>query len=144
MADEEDVTAECRLQHNWHVACVEKTDGIRATHAALAGRLDGDLDAEALKVDHRCEDDEGRKKVHDVGKILAVESFPKSALLVGPREQQVEKGNDCAFKLGASSSIDGGGREGFPDDRLADVCSDEERDSRALDYRQQRQGSSDF
>ena len=37
----------------------------------------------------------------------------------------------CKVKLCTSSSVDGGGREGLPDDRLADIGGDEERDARS-------------
>ena len=46
----------------------------------------------------------------------------------------MEKSNDGAFKLGSSASIDGGWGEGLPDDRFADVGSDEQRYSRSATY----------
>ena len=42
----------------------------------------------------------------------------------------MEEGDDGAFELGASAGVDGGGREGLPHDRLADVGRDEQRDPR--------------
>ena len=34
-----------------------------------------------------------------------------------------------SFEFSASTSVDGGGGERFPDDRLTDVCSNEERNA---------------
>ena len=39
----------------------------------------------------------------------------------------MEEGDHGAFKFGASASINGGGGEGLPDDRFADVGSYEQR-----------------
>ena len=41
----------------------------------------------------------------------------------------MEEGNDSAFEFGSTAGIDCGGGEGFPDDGLADVGSDEEGDA---------------
>jgi len=41
----------------------------------------------------------------------------------------VEKGDDGTFKLGSSASVDGVGRECFPDDVFTNVGSDKERDT---------------
>lgn len=43
----------------------------------------------------------------------------------------MEEGNDGTLKLGAAASVDSVGREALPDDRLADVGRNEERDTRA-------------
>lgn len=129
LGDEEDVGRQGGLQHNGHVRSVEETDGVGSTSATLAGRLDWDLDTETLEVDDSGEDEEGRDQVHDVGKVLAVERLLESALLVGPGEEEVEQRNDSSLELWATSSVDGGGGERLPDDRLANVGSNEERDT---------------
>ena len=41
----------------------------------------------------------------------------------------MEEGNDRAFKLRATTSVDGGGAERLPHDGLADVGGDEEGDT---------------
>ena len=81
------------------------------------------------------EDNECSKQIHDVRKVLAVESLPKRPLLVGPCKEEVEKGNDGAFKLGSSASIDGGWGESLPDNRFANIGSDEQRYSRSATYK---------
>jgi len=43
----------------------------------------------------------------------------------------VEEGNDGTLKLGATASVDSVGREALPENRLANVGRDEERDTRA-------------
>ena len=50
LAEEEDVGGEGRLEHDRHVGGVEEADGVGTAHATLAGRLDGDLNAEAWKL----------------------------------------------------------------------------------------------
>lgn len=47
------------------------------------------------------------------------------------RKEEVEERNECTFELGSTTCVDGRGREGLPDDRLADIRSDEKIDSRA-------------
>ena len=51
LADEEDVRAEGRLEHDGHVGGIKEADGIAAAHTSLAGGFDGDFDAETLEVD---------------------------------------------------------------------------------------------
>lgn len=131
LRDEEDVGAESGLQHDGHVGGVEEADGVRSAHTTLAGRLDGDLNTEALQVDDSGEDEESGQEVHDVGQVLTVESLVQSALLVGPGEEEVEESDDGTLELGTTTSVDGGGGEGLPHNRLADVGSDEQRDTAA-------------
>ena len=131
LTDEEDVGGKSRLEHDGHVGGVEETDGVRTAHTTLARRLDGDLDAETLEVDDGAEDGNGSDQVHDVGQVLAVEGLLEGKLLVGPGDQKVDKGDDGTLELRTSASVDGGRRESLPDDRLANVGSDEERNTTA-------------
>ena len=71
------------------------------------------------------EDDNGGDQVHNVRETLAPESLTESAALVVPGEKQVEERDDGTLKLGATSNVDGCGREGLLDDGLADVGGDE-------------------
>lgn len=43
----------------------------------------------------------------------------------------MEQADDGALEFGTAAGVDGGGREGLPYDRFADVGGDEERNSRA-------------
>ncbi len=129
LADEENVGAQSGLEHNGHVGRVEQTDGVRATHSTLARRLDRDLNAEALEVDNSREDNKGGEQVHDVRQVLAVESLAQSTLLVGPGEKEMEESNDGTLEFWATTGVDGGGREGLPDNGLADVGGNEKRDT---------------
>jgi hypothetical protein len=61
LADQEDVRAESRLEHDRHVGSVEQTNRVGSTHAPLAGRLDRDFNAEALEVDNSGENQESGK-----------------------------------------------------------------------------------
>ena len=129
LTDKEDVGGQSGLEHNGHVRGIEETNGVGSTHSTLAGRLDGNLNAEALQVDNGSEDDESRQQVHNVRKVLAVESFLQSTLLVGPGQQKVEQSDDRTLELRTTASVDGRGRECLPNDRLANVGRDEERDT---------------
>ena len=84
-----------------------------------------------MEVDNRSENSQGCEQVHDVGEMLSVEGLAEGTSLVGPSDQKVEKSDDCSLELLSTASIDGGGREGLPDDGFADVCGDEERDARS-------------
>ena len=131
LRNQEDVGGQSGLEHDRHVGGVEQTDGVGTAHATLAGRLDGDLNAEALQVDDSGENEKSGQKVHDVREVLTVESLVQSTLLVVPGEKQVEQGNDSTLELGATASVDGSGGEGLPDDRLANVGSNEQGDTTA-------------
>jgi hypothetical protein len=50
LAEKEDVGGEGGLEHDRHVRGVKEADRVGAAHATLAGRLDGNLDAEAWKL----------------------------------------------------------------------------------------------
>jgi hypothetical protein len=115
LADEENLGGERGLQHNRHVGGVEKTNRVGASSATLAGRFDWDFNAESLKVDDGCEDNEGREEVHDVWEILSIESLLESTLLVWPGKEEVEESNNCAFEFRSTASVDCGGGECFPD-----------------------------
>lgn len=43
----------------------------------------------------------------------------------------MEESDNGAFEFRSTTGVDGGGREGFPDDRLANVGGDKEGDSGA-------------
>ena len=117
------------MQHDRHVGGVEELDGIGSTLSTEPVRLDRDLDTEALEVDNSGENDDGCDEVHDVGKATTPESLTKSAALVVPGEEKVEKGNECTLEFRSTAGVDGGGRECLPDDGLANVGSNEERDT---------------
>ena len=84
-----------------------------------------------MEVDDNSKDKDSGHEVGQVGQVLSVEGFPQSADLVLSGGQQVEEGDDGALELGAAAGVDGGGRERLPDDRLADVGGDEQRDAGA-------------
>jgi len=93
--------------------------------------LDRDFDAESLKVDDDGENNDSREQAHDVGEPLPPEGLAQCTAFVMPREQEMEQRNDGTFELGPTTNVDGGRREGLPDDRLADVGGDEQVDARA-------------
>ena len=99
--------------------------------ATEACALDRDFNTETLQVDDDGEDDDGRDKVHDVGETITPERFTEGTALVVPGEEEVEKSDDGALKLGAATNVDSGGGEGLPYDGLANVGSNEQVDTRA-------------
>ncbi len=90
--------------------------------------LDWDLDAEALKVNDDGKHGKSGDKIHHVRKALSPKSLSKGTAFIVPSKKKVEEGNDGTLKLGPTASIDGGGRERFPDNRFTDVGGDEKRD----------------
>lgn len=89
LRDEEDVGGQSGLQHDGHVRGVEEADRVGTAHAALAGGLDRDFNAEALKVDDGAEDEDGGDEIHDIGQVLAVEGFLERELL------SIQSAYDC-------------------------------------------------
>ena len=124
-----------RLQDDGNVGSVEQFDGVTAVLASVAGTLDGQVNPEALEVYHHSKDEDCCEEVHQVGEVLSVESLPESPDLVLPGGQEVEQSDHGALEFGAAASVDGGGGEGLPDDGLADVGGDEQRNSRAKTWR---------
>jgi len=117
------------LKDDGDVGGVEEFDGIRRILSSISSGLDGQIDAESLEVDDDDENQHGRQQIHQVWQILTVEGFAEAAHFVRPRGQKVEQGDDRTLELGASAGVDGGGGKGLPDDRLANVGGDEERDA---------------
>ena len=70
-------------------------------------------------------------QVGEVRKILPKERLANRSHLALPRQDEVEERKHCALKLGPAPGVDDCRGEGFPEDRLADVGRDEERDRRA-------------
>ena len=116
------------LQDDRHVARVEQLDRVHLLRPAPVLGRHGEVHAEALEVDDDQEHDDGREQVCDVGQRRAVERLLQRLDLVAARQQQVEQRDDGPLELGAARSRDGVGREGLPDDVLADVGRDEQRD----------------
>jgi len=131
LRDEIEVRHQRRLQDDRHVGGVEELDGIVLHVTTVLLRLDRQIDTETLEVDHDEENQDSRQQVRDVRQVRAVEGFLQRANLVGAREHQVEKRDDCAFKLSAAARVDGGRGESLPDDGFALVRCDEERDTRS-------------
>jgi hypothetical protein len=125
------VWSERWLEHDWHVRSVEKLDWVRATLTTEAVALDRDFNPEALKVNDDGKHGKSGDKIHHVRKALTPEGLSKGTSLIIPGEKKVEKRNDGTLELGTTTGIDGSRWEGFPDNRLADVGGNEERDTRA-------------
>jgi hypothetical protein len=95
---------------------------------ALYSVIDSEIEL-TLEVDHNGEDDDGRDQAHAVGQVLPVEGLAESHLLVGPGDEEVDKADNGTLELGTTASVDSGRGECAPDDGLADVGGDEERDT---------------
>jgi len=130
LRDNVQVGDERRLEDDGDVRGVEELDGVASVVSSVSSRFDGKVDSKALEVDDDAKDQDGGEEVHDVRQVLSVERLSESSELVASGGQQVEESNDSALEFGTSSSVDGGGREGFPDDGFTDVCGDKQRDTR--------------
>lgn len=117
------------MQHDWHVGGVEELDGIGSTLSTELVRFYRDLNPESLEVDDGGKNDGGGNEIHDVWKASAPEGFAEGATLVIPGEEEMEEGNKSTLKFWSTAGVDRGGRECFPNDGLADVGSNEERDT---------------
>ena len=129
LGDEVEVGHQCGLQDDWHVRRVEELDGVGLLHAAAALGRHGEVDPEALEVDHHEEDQDRGQQVGDVRQVGAVESLLERAHLVAAGEKEVEERDDGTLELGTLSGVHGRGAERLPDDALALVGRDEEGDT---------------
>lgn len=129
LGDDVEVGDESGLEDDWNVGGVEELDWVAAVLSTVAGRLDWEVDTESLEVDNHSENEESSHQVHQVWKVLAVESLTKSTDLVRAGGEKVEESDDGSFELGSTSSVHGGWRECLPDNGFANVGGDEERDS---------------
>lgn len=82
-----------------------------------------------MEVDDDGKDQDCCQQVHQIGQVLTVEGFTQCADLIVACGQEVEQGDDSTFEFGASTGVDRRGTERFPDDGLADVRGDEQRDT---------------
>lgn len=149
LRDDVQVRNQSRLQDDRDVRGVEQLDWVGRGLSTVASRLDGKVDAEALEYDlaktarrvHRTvaylevdddgKDEHGGEEVHQVGQVLAVEGFAQRSHLIVTSGQEMEEGNDATFELSATASVDRCWTERFPDDCLADVGGNEQRNARA-------------
>lgn len=131
MRKEVHVRDERRLENDRDVGRVEELDGIGARAAALTLVLDGNLDAERLEIDNDGKNDHGGEQVGDVGKVLTEKCLLDRLHLVLARYEQVEESDESALKLVSATLVDGRRAQGLPDDVLANVGGDEERDGRS-------------
>ena len=83
-----------------------------------------------LKVNDNPKHEDGGHEIGQVGKVTAVEGLTQTTDLVCPCCQKMKECNYSTFKLCPSARVDGGGAERLPDNRLTDVGSNEERDTR--------------
>lgn len=130
LGEEVQVGDESSLKDDRNVGGVEELDWVRALLTAVLGVLHWQIDTETLEVDDDDEDEDSGEQVEDVRQVLAVESLLESADLIGTSDQQVEQSNDGTLELSTTTSVDGGRGESLPDDVLANVGGDKQRDTR--------------
>ena len=131
LGEEVEVAHEGGLEDDGHVGGVEQLDGVLALLPTMIRVLNWNIHAPALEEDHDEEDEDRGEKVGDVGQIGAVEGFLEGFEFVLSSDHEMEEGNQGALELRPASRVNGRGREGFPDNALADIGRDEEGDSRA-------------
>mmetsp|Transcript_41179 Transcript_41179/g.64341 ORF Transcript_41179/g.64341 Transcript_41179/m.64341 type:complete len:373 (-) Transcript_41179:246-1364(-) len=130
LGDEVQVGHQRRLEDDRDVGGVEELDRVVALGPLGLSVLHGQLNTEALEVNHQHEHQNSSQEIGHVGQVLAVECLLQSSHLVLLGSQQVEKRDEGSLELGPTAGVDGGGAEGLPDDVLAHVGGDEERDRR--------------
>jgi hypothetical protein len=130
LGEEVQVGDESALEDDGDVVGVEQLDGVAGLLTTVLLVLDREVDTKTLEVNDNKEDEDGGKKVGAVGQVLAVERLLESTDLVTAGDEKVEEGDDGPFELGTTSSVEGGGGESFPYDRLTDVGGNEEGDTR--------------
>jgi len=130
LGNDEDVAGKSAFKHDRHIRGIKEFDGVCEALATEAVALHRDLNAEALEVDYGSENSDGGKKVHDVGQTIPKESLLEGTALVVLGEEEMEECNNGAFELGSTTSVNGGRAEGLPNNRLAGVGCDEERNAR--------------
>lgn len=117
------------MKDDWNVGGVEELDWVAAVLSTVAGRLDWEVDTESLEVDNHRKNEESSHQVHQVWKVLTVESLTKGTDLVGAGGKKMEKSNDGSFELGSTSGVHCCRGECLPDNGFTDVGGNEERNS---------------
>ena len=84
------------IQHDRHIARVEKFDRIVGLLASGAHHLDRDVDLPSLNKAAGTKDESRRQQVRDVGQILPIQSKFQSGDLIFAREQQMEQGKESS------------------------------------------------
>ena len=130
LAHNKNIASESALEHDGHVASIEKLDRVCCALPAESVALDGDLNTETLKIDDKGKNDNSGNQVGDVRESVPPKRLFERARLVIPREQEVEERDNRALKLGTTAGVHGGGAEGLPDDRFANVSGNEQGDTR--------------
>ena len=82
-----------------------------------------------LEVDDDQDHNDSGDQVGHIRRVLSVECLLQSVESILLSEQEVEECDDSAFKLGSLIRADGDGREGLPQDDLADIGGDEQGDA---------------
>jgi hypothetical protein len=84
----------------------------------------------SLEVYGNCKDQDCGQQIHQIGQVLAVESFTESSNFVLTSGQKVEQSDDSTFEFCVSASVDCRRAEGLPHDRFANVGGDKKRNTR--------------
>jgi hypothetical protein len=61
-----------------------------------------------LKINDNTKDHDSGEQIHNIGQVLAIECFPQCQCLVWPGDEEMNKRDDGAFKLGAATSVHSG------------------------------------
>ena len=93
--------------------------------------LDRQLDFPSLEVNDNEEDEHRGKEVTEIGQVLSVEGLVEGSYFVLSGQEEMDEGNESSLEFSATACVDCRGTECFPNDRLANVRSNEEGDTRA-------------
>lgn len=90
------VRDECGIQHDRHIARVEKFNRIAGLLPSGAHHLDRNVDFPTLDEAAGTKDENRRQQVGDIGQILPIQSKFQSGDLIFAREQEMEQGEESS------------------------------------------------
>jgi len=117
------------LENDGDVRGVEELDGVRYLVASHLSVAQSKFNAESLEINDNEEDNHCCKQTGDIGGVFSVEGMLNGHNLVRLGQERVEESNDSTFEFGILVGLDGDGGETLPQDDLADVGGDEERNT---------------
>jgi len=127
LREEEQIRHQRRLQNNRNIRRVEQLDRIRSHRSLRSLRRNRDIHAESLEINHRTEHQNRRQQIRHVRQSSSVKRLLQRTRLILSRHQQMEHRNHCSFILRSSWASARHRRKGLPDDRLADVRRNKQR-----------------
>jgi len=129
LGKEVDVGDESGLEDDWNIGSIEQLDWVWLSETSHLSAAQAEFNSEALEVNDNKDDNDSGDEVHKVWRVLSVEGLLDTVQSAWLGQGEVEKSNNSTLEFSSLISSDGDWGEAFPEDHLADVGSDEERDT---------------